>query len=165
LQKIAETHAEYTMGECGDLIDSLVLDLAFPTLCTAVPPVRKQLVETLAAVQSLKAMLLYYRDAGNRAENTTCDRDLVEGLAAIEMQRLQKENAELETECAELHREYMEIHAKLRKPEPPAKKKHCRAAPKKPAKPHAPKPIPKPLFERMTASVNGNGFHANGKHN
>ncbi len=166
LQRIAENHADGVIRDCEDLIAGIEIELAFPTLCSEVPLVRQAAVEALAAVQRLKAATRFYRDAGNRVDNRTAEQDFTEGLAALEMQRLQKENAELEAECEQLHREYMERWtAEQRKPAPkPAAKKPKRAAPKKPAKPHAPKPIPKPLFERMTGGVNGNGYHhANGK--
>lgn len=142
-QKVAEGHAEMMVAECDALSTTIGYDLAFPTMVTRLPMVRDQLVRTLGELAALKAMTESFTSPELRRADMVNDEELTHALAAIELDRLQKENAELK--------------ARLEATPAPTK------ARRKPAKKAKSVDLPKPLFERMNGSVNGH--HAtNGKH-
>lgn len=132
LQRVCETHAGLMVSQIETLSADIAGDLGFPTLVSQMPIVRGQMTRVLAELAALKVMLEHFVTPEMRRADGETEVELTQACAAIELDRLQKENAALKAELAA----------------PKGRKK---------AKPVD---VPKPLYERMTASVNGNGHPA-----
>ena len=149
VRRICERQSEKLCREAQYLVDCLAFDLADQPPYAGVPAVRKAMRAAMAALAQLKVLVEANADEEVRSRGKDREIVLTERMLAEEFHRLQQRNIILEG-CLE-----DELKAKAA----PVKKARRKAA-KKLAKPRLPKPRRKPLFERMTASVNGNGFHA-----